>query len=145
MHEPEVTTMRRSLFLASLALCTLVGYALLQDASASNVKEKENTLLSHDVYFTLKDNSADAKKKLVAACKKYLSGHEGEVFYAAGTLAESLKRQVNDRDFDVALHIVFKDMASYEKYAVAKRHTQFIDENKDSLKTVRVFDSIVER
>ena len=100
---------------------------------------------SGHVYFTLKDNSADAKKKLVAACKKYLSGHEGEVFYAAGTLAESLKRQVNDRDFDVALHIVFKDMASYEKYAVAKRHTQFIDENKDSLKTVRVFDSIVER
>src|SRR5947209_2664694 len=99
--------MRRSLFFASLAVVAVVGYALLQDVSASNVKEKESTLLSHDVYFSLKDNSPEAKKKLVAACKKHLSGHEGEVFFAAGALAESLKREVNDRDFDVALHIAF--------------------------------------
>jgi Stress responsive A/B Barrel Domain len=137
--------MRRSLFFASLAILALGGYVLLQDVSASNGKEKESTMLSHDVYFSLKDNSPDAKKKLVAACRKHLSGHEGEVFFAAGTLAESLKREVNDREFDVALHIVFKDMASLEKYAVAKRHLQFIDENKDAWKKVRVFDSIVER
>ena len=102
-------------------------------------------MLSHDVYFSLKDNSPQAKKKLVAACKKYLSGHQGEVFFAAGTLAESLKREVNDVQFDVALHIVFKDMASHDKYQEAKRHLQFIDENKDNWKKVRVFDSIVER
>ena len=102
-------------------------------------------MLSHDVYFSLKDNSADAKKKLVSACKKYLSGHEGEVFFAAGTLAESLKREVNDLGFDVALHIVFKDMESQEKYQVAKRHVQFIGEGKDNWKKVRVFDSLVQR
>ena len=137
--------MRRSLFLASLAILALVGYTLLQDASASNVKEKASTALSHDVYFALKDPSPEAKKTLVMACKKYLSKHEGEVFFAAGARAESLKREVNDVDFDVALHIVFKDLASYEKYAVAKRHQQFIDENKDNWKKVRVFDSTVER
>src|ERR1700682_3246226 len=108
--------MRRSLVFASLAILALVGYALLQDVSASNVKEKESNMLSHDVYFSLKDNSPEAKRKLVAACKKYLSGHQGEVFFAAGTLAESLKREVNDVQFDVALHIVFKDMASHDKY-----------------------------
>ncbi|MSQ95874.1 MAG: Dabb family protein [Gemmataceae bacterium] len=102
-------------------------------------------MLSHDVYFTLKDNSPEAKKMLVAACKKYLTGHEGEVFFAAGPLAESLKREVNDLQFDVALHIVFKDIASHDKYAVAKRHDQFIAENKDNWKKVRVFDSLVER
>ena len=47
--------------------------------------------------------------------------------------------------FDVALHIVFKDMASHDKYQEAKRHQQFIDENKDNWKKVRVFDSVVER
>ena len=70
----------------------------------------------HDVFFALKDNSAAAKDKLVAACKKYLTKHPGEVFFAAGTLAEDLNRPVNDRDFDVALHIVFADRAAHDKY-----------------------------
>ena len=34
-------------------------------------------MLAHNVYFTLHDNSAAAKEKLVAACKKYLTGHPG--------------------------------------------------------------------
>ena len=137
--------MRRTLLLSSLAVLALVGYTLLQGVGTSNAKEKESTALSHDVYFSLKDPSPVAKDALVLACKKYLSKHEGEVFFATGKRVESLKRDVNDVEFDVALHIVFKDMASYEKYAVAKRHQQFIDENKDNWKKVRVFDSIVER
>jgi hypothetical protein len=137
--------MRRSLLLVSLAVVLLVGYALLHGANTSGAQAKDGTMLSHDVYFSLKDNSPEAKKKLVAACKKYLSGHDGEVFFAAGVLAESLKREVNDTQFDVALHIVFKDIASHDKYQDAKRHHQFIDENKDNWKKVRVFDSVVER
>jgi hypothetical protein len=137
--------MRRSLLLVSFAVCLLAGLALAQGANPPTAKQKESSLLSHDVYFSLKDNSPDAKKTLVAACKKYLKGHEGEVFFAAGTLAEALKREVNDVQFDVALHIVFKDLACQEKYQEAKRHKQFIDENKDNWKKVRVFDSIVQR
>jgi hypothetical protein len=137
--------MRRSLLLASVALFALVGYAALHGLQASHSQPKETGMISHDVYFSLKDNSPEAKKKLVAACKKYLSGHDGEVFFAAGTLAESLKRDVNDLQFDVALHIVFKDLASHDKYQDAKRHQQFIDENKDNWKKVRVFDSVVEK
>ena len=137
--------MRRTLLFASVAVIALAGHALLQSVSPSHAQQKETNMLSHDVYFSLKDNSPEAKKKLVAACKKHLSGHPGEVFFAAGTLAESLKREVNDVHFDVALHIVFKDMASHDKYQEAKRHQQFIDENKDNWKKVRVFDSVVER
>ena len=44
---------------------------------------------------------------LVDACKKYLADHPGVVFFAAGTLNHELNRPVNDRDFDVALHVVF--------------------------------------
>jgi hypothetical protein len=100
-------------------------------------------MLSHDVYFALKDNSAKAKQQLVDACKKYLSKHLGEVFFAVGTLAADLNREVNDRDFDVALHIVFTDQAAHDKYQDAERHQQFIGENKANWKKVRVFDSIV--
>ena len=91
-------------------------------------------MVSHDVYFALKDNSAAAKQKMVDACKKHLTQHPGEVFFAAGTLAEELRREVNDRDFDVALHIVFKDMAEHDAYQENTRHKQFIAENKDNWK-----------
>jgi hypothetical protein len=106
--------------------------------------QDKGPMLSHDVYFSLNQSTPEAKKKLVEACKKYLSKHPGEVFFAAGTLAD-LKREVNDRDFDVALHIVFQNMASHDKYQDAPRHKQFIEENKDSWKKVRVFDSLVEK
>jgi hypothetical protein len=58
--------------------------------------------LAHSVYFTLNDNSDEVKLKLVAACKKYLTGHPGAVFFAVGLLAGEYARSVNDRDFDVA-------------------------------------------
>lgn len=101
-------------------------------------------MLSHDVYFSLADNSPAACQRLVAACKKYLTGHPGEVFFAAGPLCAELRRPVNDLDFDVALHIVFRTKADQDAYQSAPRHDEFIRENKDNWKKVRVFDSVVE-
>lgn len=98
-------------------------------------------MLSHDVYFSLNDNSAQAKESLVAACKKYLSGHPGTIWFAAGPLAEEMRRDVNDREFDVALHLVFKNKAAHDQYSRAERHMKFIEETKANWKKVRVFDS----
>lgn len=135
--------MRKFLVLAGAAGLLLGGYLMgLTQQSEAGGKEQ---LLAHMVYFSLKDNSPAAKEKLVAACRKYLTKHPGEVFFAAGTLATDLKREVNDLDFDVALHIVFKDKAAHDQYQVAERHEQFIKENKDNWKKVRVFDSYVSR
>ena len=107
--------------------------------------EKEPPMLAHDVYFSLKDNSSQAKEKLIAACKKYLTDHPGTVWFAVGPLAEEMKRDVNDRDFDVALHLVFKDKAAHDQYSQSERHQTFIKETKDNWKKVRVFDSHVEK
>lgn len=101
-------------------------------------------MLSHDVFFTLKDRSPAAAKSLIEACKKYLTAHPGTVFFSCGTLEPELARPVNDRDFDVALHIVFKDRAAHDKYQSAPRHDQFIAEQKENWAKVRVFDSVVE-
>jgi hypothetical protein len=124
----------------------LVGLAVLPffASRAADDKTEGGPMLSHDVYFTLKNNSAKAKSQLVAACKKHLSKHQGEVFFAAGARAVELNREVNDQDFDVALHIVFKTRADHDRYQDAARHKQFIDENKDNWKRVRVFDSVVQ-
>jgi hypothetical protein len=100
--------------------------------------------LAHIVFFTLKDKSPEARQKLVAACKKYLAKHPGTVYFSAGTLCEELDRPVNDREFDVALHLVFKSKADQDRYQDASLHLQFIEENKDNWTKVRVFDSVVE-
>jgi len=100
-------------------------------------------LLCHDVYFSLKDPAgADA---LVVACKKYLTIQPGIVFFCCGKVEPELARDVNVRDFDVALHIVFTDRAAHDVYQDHAAHNQFIAENKQNWSKVRVFDSLVER
>jgi len=100
-------------------------------------------MLGHMVYFTLKDRSPAAIEAMVAACRKYLTGHPGTVFFAAGTLVPDLTRPVNQTDFDVALQVVFDSREAHDAYQVAPRHIQFIDENKANWERVRVFDAYV--
>jgi hypothetical protein len=121
-----------------LALAALAAAAI--PAPAQNAPQ----LLSHDVYFSLNDASPAARDALVAACKKHLTGHPGVVSFSAGVLASELDRPVNDRDFDVALHMLFDGKASHDKYQEAARHKQFIEENQKNWKKVRVFDSLVD-
>jgi hypothetical protein len=101
-------------------------------------------MLSHSVFFSLHDASPAAVDRLVAACKTYLSGHAGTCFFSVGRLAKECQRPVNDRDFDVALHVVFTDLAVHDAYQQAPRHLKFIEENKANWKQVRVFDAHVE-
>ncbi|MBA4064159.1 MAG: stress responsive protein [Isosphaera sp.] len=98
-------------------------------------------MIGHMVYFKLKDPTAANRQKLVDACKKYLADHDGVVFFSAGVLADGLKREVNDRDWDVALHLVFADQAAHDKYQDHPEHLKFIEENKAGWAKVRVFDS----
>ena len=102
-------------------------------------------LLAHNVFFALKDRSSAAKLQLIAACKQYLTGHPGTVFFAVGPLAEALARPVNVRDFDVALHLVFTDQAAHDVYQEAPRHNEFVALCKENWANVRVFDSAVEQ
>ena len=100
-------------------------------------------MLGHMVYFTLKDNSQAAIDAMIVACKKHLSDHPGTVLFAAGTRVPDLTREVNDREFDVALHVVFESREAHDQYQVHERHTQFIEENKANWAKVRVFDADV--
>ena len=126
--------MKRLVALASL---------LLLAPLASSAQEKP-TALAHDVYFSLNDASAAARSELVAACRKYLTDHEGMLAFSVGVLAADLARPVNDRDFDVALHITFASRAAHDLYQEHTRHKQFIAEQQKNWKRVRVFDSLVE-
>ena len=99
--------------------------------------------LAHNVFFNLKDNSPANVQALVDACKMYLNVQAGIVFFAAGSLCAELDRDVNDRNWDVGLHLVFVDKAAHDAYQEDATHNKFIAENKANWAAVRVFDSLV--
>jgi Stress responsive A/B Barrel Domain len=99
--------------------------------------------LAHMVFFTLKDRTPEGQKKLTALCQQYLTDHPGTIYFSAGARADEYQREVNDRDFDVALHVVFKNKQAHDDYQVAPRHLSFIEEGKPLWAKVRVFDSYV--
>ena len=78
-----------------------------------------HAMLAHSVYFSLHDNSEAAIQAMVDACKKYLAGPPRRRLLRRGTLNHELDRPVNDRDFDVALHVVFDSKAAHDAYQVA--------------------------
>ena len=97
--------------------------------------------LVHSVYFSLKDPTPANIQALVDACHKYLKGEPGEVAFAAGPLVEELNRPVNVRDFHVGLCVIFDSGKAQDDYQTAPRHLKFIEENKPTWASVRVFDS----
>ena len=97
-------------------------------------------MLAHSVFFRLKNRSPAAIERLIAGCRDHLSGHPGEVVFAVGTCAP-YDRHVNDRDWQVALHIVFDSRAAHDTYQQAERHEIFIAAHADSWEQVRIFDA----
>ena len=97
--------------------------------------------LAHIVFFDLNDDSAEARQSLCEAAQKYLSGHDGTVYFSVGIVGDEFNRPVNDHDYSVALHVVFENKAAHDVYQTHERHTAFIEENKENWKRVRVFDS----
>ena len=104
---------------------------------------KEQSMLSHSVYFTLKNSSDAACDAMIADCQKYLKDHKGVVFFGVGRLASEYNRPVNVRDYDIALNIVFDGRESHDTYQVHEQHLEFIAKNKEGWEQVRVFDADV--
>lgn len=98
-------------------------------------------MLSHSVYFLLNDRSREAKRQLVAACKQYLEGHPGTVFFGVGVLAEEIAWSVSDRDFDVALHVVFRTKADHDRYQDSPQHLEFLEKYGGDWQSIRCFDA----
>ena len=63
--------------------------------------------VAHMVFFTLTDGSEEAIQKLINACDSYLTGHDGTVYYSAGTRGSEFVREVNNQTYHVGLHVVF--------------------------------------
>jgi hypothetical protein len=127
---------------ATVVIAFLSLPALLDPIAAANEEAAPPPKIMHNVYFSLNDASMAAKQSLLDACQKYLAAQPGVLFFGYGTLAD-LTGPLNDRDYDVGLHITFESKADLEKYEVSDAHKQFVEENKGNWKKVRVFDSEV--
>ena len=99
--------------------------------------------LAHNVFFQLKDGTPENVKALVDACHKYLNVQPGIVSFAAGPLVPELARPVNVLDWHVGLYMIFESKAAHDAYQDDPTHNKFIDENKPTWASVRVFDSWV--
>jgi hypothetical protein len=97
--------------------------------------------LAHMVFFTLAEDSAEDRAKLVAACHT-LSGIAGVTYFSVGTRAEDVEEPgVSVSDFDVALQTVFESKEAKEAYLVDPIHKAFVEDNHGLWSQVRVFDS----
>ena len=97
-------------------------------------------MLAHNVSFSMKDASAAARDKVVADAYDLLAPLPGVLFFGCGTLSD-LDRPVNDRDFDVGLHVMLESRAAHDAYQISEEHQKFIAAHKDNFAKVRVFDS----
>jgi len=129
--------MRRKLTTAILLAIGTTWAALAQSSS------KPDPQIGHMVYFQLNDPATSRVKEAVALCEKFLSDHPGVVYFSVGTRADEFKRDVNDRDWDVALHFVFKSKADHDRYQDSERHKMFVTAIKPYAKKVRVFDAAI--
>lgn len=96
---------------------------------------------AHMVFFQLADRNPALMSKYIDACKRYLSGHAGQVLFAVGPRDIEIQRDVSALDFDVAMHIVFENRDAYDAYAADPRHEEFITETAGMSTGRRVFDS----
>ncbi len=100
-------------------------------------------MIAHNVYFTLHDNSEAARQSLLDACHKYLAVQPGILSFHCGVLAADHVRPVNNRDFDVGLHLIFEDKAAHDRYQASPGHNQFVAEMSPNWAKSRVFDTVV--
>ncbi|TFG59137.1 MAG: Dabb family protein [Spirochaetales bacterium] len=97
-------------------------------------------VLAHNVFFKLKDGSEQAVGKLISDCNTYLKPIPGILYFSVGRLHTEHAREVNVRDFHVGIHVTFLNQAAHDFYQDCDLHNQFVDRNKDTWETVRVFD-----
>jgi quinol monooxygenase YgiN len=116
-------------------------FALLSTCVVLGAVGRRSAPLAHIVVVELKDDSKETREAFVKSCHKYLSDHEGTLYYAVGTIADDVEEPVSDRAFDVVIHLVFESKDAEQKYLKDPRHVKFVEENGPRFGKVRVFDS----
>ncbi len=108
--------------------------------------EGKEPKIAHAVFFTLADKSPEGLAKFLEAVNTLNTPPQASYrFFATGERMPGLDRDVNDKEFDVALFIVFADRKGFDDYIPSASHLKFVEANKTKWKGVRVFDSTLQK
>ena len=104
-----------------------------------------DSMLVHHVVFSLRDKSPKGKQAFIAALRELLREQSTAVYSAAGELADDIAWSVSDRDFDVAVLIVFPDKATHDAYQDSPPHLRFMDRHEADWTSLRAIDWYVKK
>lgn len=96
---------------------------------------------AHMFFFQLCDSSPQLVERFIELCRKYLSGYPGQQHFSIGVRALEIHRDVSATSFEVAVHMIFKDIDAFKAYSATPRHEQFITESAGMSPERVVFDS----
>jgi hypothetical protein len=98
-------------------------------------------MLVHNVFFWLKEgHSKKDKESFISEVKMLAHIPDVESVYV-GTPAAVNDRKVIDKSYDVALTVIFKDIASHDSYQTHEIHQRFLANNSSKWTRVLVYDA----
>jgi hypothetical protein len=96
---------------------------------------------AHMFFFQLYDTSTDLVDRFISLCERYLSGYPGQEHFSVGVRALEINRDVSGTNFEVSVHMIFKDIAAYNVYSNHEDHEKFITESAGMSPVRIVYDS----
>ena len=99
---------------------------------------------AHMVFFELTDTAPDLLEHFVHLCVKYLGGHPGQQHFSVGVRALEINRDVSATAFEVSMHMIFDNIATYRDYSKDPKHEKFITKSAGMSTTRIVYDSYLE-
>jgi len=104
---------------------------------------RANRPFCHMVYFKMADRLPKTRARFIEYCQEHLSGYAGQTYFSVGPRDVEMRRDVNARDFDVTMNMIFKSKKFYEEYANADRHKEFIFKTAGMSTARKVYDSFI--
>jgi len=123
---------------------TFLGSAALATAGTltSVAAKSEKPMLTHHVFFWLKNAGSTADRDKLIAGLQTLRGIEGIRALHIGVPAETEKRPVVDNSYSVSELMFFDDLAAQARYQEHPVHKKFIDQCSGLWDKVVVYDAM---
>jgi Stress responsive A/B Barrel Domain len=96
---------------------------------------------AHMFFFQLCDTTPELVKKFIELCEKYLGDHPGQDHFSVGVRALEINRDVSGTNFEVSVHMIFRDYDNFNTYSNSPEHEEFITQSAGMSPVRIVYDS----
>lgn len=98
-------------------------------------------MLVHSVFFSLNDNLTAQERQAFLAGVESLRGCRTVKAMYVGAPAKTPVRAVIDTAYDVALTVIFDNLAAHDVYQTDPIHLAFVEKFRSMWTQVRIFDA----